>query len=117
MHEADLALVQALAERNVDLRSMLAEHRVENQNEILPHLFMGDVVRWLQQIWTDPRRRGEVEGVLNFLDSEFVRSEFARELIAVSFLENLPLAGEPGSEIREILGPSLVDELRRLEGG
>jgi hypothetical protein len=36
------------------------------------------------------------------------------ELMAVSFLENLPRPGEPDHEVRELLGPRLRSELDRM---
>jgi len=36
------------------------------------------------------------------------------ELIAASFLENLPTKEEPGSEIRGMLGPKLGGQLKRV---
>jgi len=114
MNETQIQLVKALAARSLELAGLLAEHQADHRGEILTHVFMGDVTRWLIRIASDSRRRSEVREMLEFLDAKFERGdEGVRELISVSFLENLPEVGEPGSDIVKRLGPHLANEMQR----
>ena len=56
-----------------------------------------------------------LQAVLGFLEEAFsTQGEEVEELIAVSFLEHLPRPSEPGAELRQMLGPRLAQELRRM---
>ena len=58
--------------------------------------------------------RFELRTALERLEKGFVSGDDAvRELILASFLENLPRPDEPGSEVRDMLGPELGAQLRR----
>jgi hypothetical protein len=95
MNETQVQLVKALADRSPELAGLLDEHPADHKAEIPSHVLMGDVTRWLTRIASYPGRRSEVRDILEFLDAEFERGdEGVRELISVSFLENLPQAGE-----------------------
>lgn len=75
---------------------------------------MGEVVQWAIEA-AAAKRFGEIADLFAFLESEFAQDESIRELIAVSFLENLPHASEPEGSLRDLLGPHLREELERLE--
>jgi hypothetical protein len=111
---ANEELVRSLAERNPELRAMLAEHIAANSGELLPHLYMGEVTQWLVDAAASSCD-DDVRESLAFLEQQFQNDESVRELIAVSFLENLPSRGEPSARIRQVLGPVLREELQRLE--
>ena len=52
--------------------------------------------------------------VLGFLEEHFASgSEHVSELIAVSILETMPLKGEDGAELRELIGPAMRDHVER----
>jgi hypothetical protein len=115
MATTGMQIVRGLADQTPDLASLFAEHKADNNGEVLPHVFMGDVTRWVVSLAGDSRRKTKLRRVLDFLNAEFERSDEAgRELIAVSFLENLPRPGDPGGELRNMLGAALEGELRRL---
>jgi hypothetical protein len=60
-----------------------------------------------------PRR--ELRDILNYLEKAYAAGdEELRELISVSFLENLPRSGESGAELREMVGPNLRKQLRAI---
>jgi hypothetical protein len=90
------------------LSPILAEHRSDNFGEILPHPFMGDVSRWyLARI-----RQGDLVGageLATYLDTEYVSgSPYVQDLLAVSFIENLPWEHEDEAlGVRSTLGPAL----------
>lgn len=116
MRAITVAFVGALAHRFPALLSVLEEHLEEQRGEVLPHVLMGEVTRWLvAQFIGAGGSDVAIRDVLGFMEQAFNSGgEQVQELLAVSFLENLPRPGEPGSEIRSILGPSMQEELRRL---
>jgi hypothetical protein len=95
---------------------MFHEHVTDNFGEILPHVFFADVTRYVVSLFLQPRDmlapRRELQEILSFLEATFSKGDNELcELIAVSFLENLPQLGEPGSDIRQMLGPELKRQL------
>jgi hypothetical protein len=110
-----------LANRFPSLGAVLAEHMKDNFGAILPHVFFGDVTRWLVGLVTVAntaealRNRKELTSALGYLENAYNSGdEELQELISVSFLENLPRPGERGAEIRQMVGPSLSGQLKRI---
>jgi hypothetical protein len=105
--------VQRLVAAEPALSADLNEH-AETYEQLLPHVFMGELIDRLIE-WT---RSGEpalarVRNVLAAMEDEYGKDFEVDELIAASFLEDLPERGEPGSDILEFLGPKLGKELTR----
>jgi hypothetical protein len=97
------------------LLPLLQEHLVDNGGEVLPHLFISDVARWLSA--NAGQQPDTARAVLSWLESE--RScgySDVDNLIDVSLVEMLPRPGEPGAEVRGLLGPLLAAEAERLSG-
>ena len=108
-----VALVQAMTTRFPALRPLLDEHVSDNFGEVLPHVFFGDVTSYVVSLASagegqgSPKRR-ELADLLHFLEESFVAGDGElQELISVSFLEALPRTGEPGAEVRGMVGPNL----------
>ena len=81
--------------------------------ELLPHLLMGDFTRWFIELG---RRATDVTKLASFLDESYqTGDDDVRELLSVSFLENLYQAGDDYALVRTGLGPILRQELRRYE--
>lgn len=116
MRAIAVAFVGALAHRFPALLGVFEEHLEEQRGEVLPHVFMADVTRWLVGRFIKAGDSDALLGdILGFMENAFGSDEEqVQELLAVSFLENLPRFGESGFEIRSILGPALKEELRRL---
>lgn len=119
MSKSTEKLVEMLVDRFTSLRPLLNEHLADNFNKLLPHVFFGDVARWIVSLATGKTAaaklasRRELVQVLAFLETAYATGdEDQQELIAVSFLENLPSSEETGSEVRTMLGPSLAAQLR-----
>ena len=111
MSQDTVAFVMAMANRFAALRPMLSEHRKDNFGEVLPHIFFGDMTRYLVSRWVSS---GECElpndvcAILRFLEEAYLLcGPDIRDLIGASFLENLPSSSEPGWRLREFLGPQL----------
>jgi len=111
--------IESLTSSFPELRSLLETHLADNAGEVLHHVFLGEVVFWLVKLYS--AHKGDHESMLlihrliTFIEDAFVRGDEAtQELIAVSFVENLPSTGEPGASIRQFLGPALEEQFQRL---
>lgn len=119
MSQVTEAFVRALVDRFPGLAPVLEEHLTDNFGELLPHIFLGDVVRWVLTLMATARAEGsltaqrELREFLSHLEDVYVGgNEELQELLSVSFLENLPRPEEDGAEIRTQLGPTLQKQLR-----
>lgn len=121
MSERAASFVRAMVACFPGLSALLEEHVKDNLGELLPHVFFGDVARYILSLLLaasggglPPRR--ELRDILAYLEEAYAGGdEEVRELIAVSFLENLPRPGESSAEIREMLGPNLRRQLNLVE--
>ena len=111
--------VRSLVRRFPDLEPLLEEHVADNFGELLPHVFFGDLTRWVLSLLeptAGPERfeRGsQLRGILSALEMAYASGDDElEELISVSFLEHLPRPGEHHSEIRSMLGARLSAQLR-----
>jgi hypothetical protein len=110
----DVALVGGLCLEFPELRELLQEH-LDDYDGLLPHLLLADVTRWLVARLSEKGRDDALlASVLGFVEDHFASgSEHVSELIAVSILETMPLKGEDGAELRELLGPAMRDYVER----
>ena len=118
MSTRTVAFVQSLADRFPGLGAILDEH-VKDFDEILPHLFFGDLTRYVVNLFIAGRDTDgkptelELREILSHLEKAYASGDDElQELISVSFLEHLPRDGEDGSKIRGIVGPSLSKQLK-----
>lgn len=89
------------------------EEHVNDYNQVLPHVLMGDLVRFLgAEVEREGASNRSVRRALSLLDAAMdSRDEQLQELIAVSFLENLD-PSEPGHQLlMSLLGPRLREEM------
>lgn len=101
-----VAAMQSLVTKHPLLAALLDEHLSDNRGELLPHLFMADVVRWLVAHRLEYPE--EVESIVLWMEESFLSGgEDVRGVIAVSGVEMIPDPGDPGSELRGLLGPAL----------
>jgi hypothetical protein len=122
MTQATERFVDDLVAAFPGLRPAFDEHLSDNFGEVLPHVFFGDLTRYVLARYRAARSepesqrsqaQGEVRALLNELEDAYTsRGDEVQELIAVSFLENLPRPGDDGAEIGEWLGPAMTDQLR-----
>ena len=118
MSADSIDFVQRLVEQIPAIKLIYDEH-LDYFGELLPHVFFGELTRWLLSLFSSVPRSQNVEtqlwAVLNYLEQSFImEGEEIKELIAVSILENLPRPGEQNSGIIELLGPELVAEYARI---
>lgn len=113
--------VIALVEKHAELMPVLDQH-LKDHGELLPHMFLGDTVRFLTATYADPReaadRYSAVTSVMMSVGSHFASSSLCvKELIAASFLENMPYPHEEAAEMIELLPDNLKSELIMQRGG
>lgn len=116
MKDATVVFVKELVGRFPALQGVLSEHLEDQCGKVLPHPFMGNASRWLiERFISEGKGDVTVRSVLDFVEQAFRNGDKQlRELLSVSFLENLPQPGQRGHEILSILGPSLQLELQNL---
>lgn len=113
MKAGEVAFVGALIHRNPALMPLLKEH-LDDFDAVLPHLLLADVTRWTVERAQQAQGHQDLElqAVLEDLENAFSnKSGDARELVGVSFLENLPSKGQEGFEVRELLGPTMTSHV------
>ena len=106
------ALIAVLARLSPSLGAQLEEHIVYNGG-MLPHVFLGDVTRYVAELADASPEAPQLQAMLDLLEDRFPNGAAdEQEMIAVSFIENLPAPDEEGSELRYILGPKLTEQLK-----
>lgn len=114
MSESTIDLVDSLVAKFPTLEPVLREHLADNFGEVLPHLFFGDLTRYVVSEFVRTGGPGRVQPMLDELELAFsAGDDEVAELIAVSFLENLPGPGEAGGAVKDLLGPRLRSELEQ----
>ena len=101
-----VAAIGALIDAHRDLLPVLEEHLTDNEGVVLPHLVLADVVRWA--VAHRASHPDVCRSVLAWLEREFDDGpEDVRGLITVSGVVMIPDPGQPGAELRDLLGPRL----------
>lgn len=113
---SEVRLVERLVARVPGLRQSYDEHVADN-DVLMPHVYFGDVTRWVVADFEATRDRPDATGgwrdVIEFLEEEYPASDDdAKAVIEQSFVENLPYPGEPGYGIERHLGPELASIYR-----
>lgn len=89
-----------------ELAPLLDASLEDNEGELLPHLVLADVVRWLAEHVES--ESDTCRSILDWLELEYESGpEDVRGLITVSGVEMIPDPGQPGSLLRVWLGPAL----------
>jgi len=119
MSDQTISFAKQIASCSPSLELLLKEH-VKDNDEVLPHVFFGDIVRHVVSLILTARKDGpssssELTNILDSLEKAYsLGNGEIQELVSVSFLENLPRPGEEGAEIRGIVGPHLKKQLRLI---
>ena len=111
----DVAFIGALVYHHPHLTPILQEHLDDQEGELLPHLAMADIERWIEDQWSG-NQQDQVLGLLAWMEAAYAAGDDVTELIAVSFIEHLPYSG-PGSDLRDALGPTMREYSDRLIAG
>lgn len=106
MSAAAVAMTGALVHEYKEFRPLLEEHLDDNEGEVLPHLLLSDVIRFLAAHYDESP--DPCSSVIAWLDREYQAGEAdIRDLIGASGIEMIPSPGQPGAGLRGLLGPTL----------
>jgi hypothetical protein len=118
MSEQTVSFVRSMVAHFPSLYTLLEDHIRDNGGEVLPHVFFGEVTRYILSLLLAAGRlppRRELRDILSYLEETYAAgNEELQELISVSFLENLPRPGENGAELRAMVGPNLKRQLQAI---
>lgn len=119
MTRADETFLRRLIADHPALRPMLDEHLDDMDGEMLPHLLMADIQRWVEG--SAPGDTA-VAAVVRDLDSALAEAiergdEPVENLITVSFLEYWPTPPAQGGGWRDRFPEHLAERLAELDAG
>ena len=98
------------------MKSIYDEHLNDNEM-LLPHVFMGDLTRFVIAEAENPLARVPVGTLLAHLEGGIRNgSDEVKELIIVSFVENLIGETTTLKVLKPAMGPSLKREVERICG-
>jgi hypothetical protein len=109
-----IVCIQHLLDQVPELRPLYEEH-LHDYDELLPHVFLGDVTRYVvQQVRSgDTCPSKLVKRILESLEQCMASGdERAKELVSVSFIENLANHSDVLAKLYGQLGPNLSTELK-----
>jgi hypothetical protein len=115
-------VVSTLVREAPGLRPLYEEH-CRDYDEVLPHVFFGDVKRFVAQAFEAAKSSADNRSlkdaalkILSVLERAMgTNDERLRELVSVSFLENLDQKRDTYCDIRQSLGPRMRKELEAYE--
>ncbi len=121
MEQPTERFVHDLVNKIPALRRLLDEH-VSDNDALLPHVFMGDLTRFVVQSYKGGYQQespendiGDLPCILSHLEQGMMsRNKEVQELVAVSFLENLDESDKSLRDLESMLGPALANELSKL---
>ena len=115
-------VVELLIEKVPELRPLLDKHLEDQCGELLQHVFFGDLTRYvLEQMHSlqeqSPSRLPEaVRRILDFLEIALTSSDtLTRELVGVSFIENLDPTDPAFGQLKSALNPNLRRDLEHYQ--
>jgi len=121
MSVSAIAFAKEVAALSPALTALLEDHMKDNFDELLPHLFIGDVTRHVIELMEDSSPedslavRREVKTILAAMEAGCATgTPEVQELIAASFLENVPTKEGRCSEISGMLGPKLASQWKKM---
>ena len=84
----------------------MSSHLEDYDNELLPTLFIAEIVDWIVEHRDDAPDVGR--HVLTWMNETYEgASEELKDVIATGGVEAIPNPGQPGAEFRNLLSPSL----------
>lgn len=112
-------VIERLLDRVPELQRPYEQHLEDNLGDLLPHVFMGEVTRWVAARMTTPSTDGRhaaaaVVDVLEAVMRDGVPGHV--ELVAVSFVENLDRRAAYFPQVHSTMGPLLRREVATQDG-
>jgi hypothetical protein len=103
-----VAFIGWMAFRSPVLLPLLQEHLEDNEGEVLPHVLLFQIRKWVEQ---EVEARGETDDVRVVVESLKVGLQDGDyelwALIRTSFIDDLPESPHPASRLRRILEPDV----------
>jgi hypothetical protein len=108
------SFIEELLQKVPPLKNIYDEHLNENDT-LLPHVFMGDVTRFVIAEAANPKRQETITSLLEYLEEGIqTGSDEVRELILVSFVENLTGETKMLQLLKALMGQTLRSEVKRI---
>ena len=114
-------IVDVLIEKVPELRLVLEEHLHDQGGELLRHVFFGDLTRFvMRQVRSrvtgiDSSSSNTLARILDVLEQASISpDDNLRDLVGVSFLENLDPSDDGYEELKAVLGPNLKQEIKQF---
>jgi hypothetical protein len=104
--------VDRLVAAHPELETLRRQHLDDNFDEMLPHLWTSDLLRYLITRF-ESAGASSVGPILATLDSEAGNDAEIDDVLGASFIEMLPYPGEPGEALIDHLGPRLSEMLHQ----
>ena len=99
------------------LKSIYNEHLADNDDTLLPHVFMGDVTRFVIAETKKSKRRDILQRLFVHLEEGLKGGpKEVKELIVVSFVENLTGETAVLKTIKPLMRPLLKKEIEAICG-
>jgi hypothetical protein len=97
--------------------SEVYDEHVRDNDEVLPHVLLGDLVDFLtERVHTEGAGSQSVRAALDLLERGMqAEDEKLQELISVSFLEDLDPEDTSFSQLEALMGPSLRHQLEKYK--
>ncbi len=108
MNALHTAFLGYLTFGNKELLPVLQAHLEDQEGELLPHVLLADIARWMLRNLELHANRIVVTRILKEFESRFDENEDFQSLIVCGFLENLPYPDEDGAAILKLLGPKMT---------
>lgn len=106
MSAETVAAIGALVDEHRELLPILKEHLEDMEGEVLPHLVLADVIRWM--VAHERVRPDSCRSILDWMERRaHDPAQDVRNLVLVSGVDLIPNPGQPGSGLRDLLGPTL----------
>jgi len=107
------SFIEELLRRVPDLKPIYDEHLFDN-DALLPHVFMGDVTRFSVAGAGNPRMEASITNLLEHLEDGLrIGNDAVKELICVSFVENLIGESTALKALKLSMGPMLKTEVEK----
>lgn len=117
MAASEVAFVDRLCDAFPEVARLREDHLRDQNGELLPHLFLGDVTRYAIALFESSREpaRHELTELCRFLEREYTTgTRSVRDLVALGILENMAGPPEPYWRVRTYLGPELRKTIEEM---
>jgi hypothetical protein len=112
--KTQVEFIEELLQVEPALKAVFGAHICDN-DEVLPHVFMGDVTRFIIAAAERKNADSMLPKLINFLEVQLATGgDEIENLISVSFIENLTGEVEAISVLIPMMGPCLRKEIMRL---